>query len=221
MCPQSFLINFFERHIMKFQTLIAALALTIGASAFAQAPTDPTATPRIDQREVNQQKRIDQGVASGQLTPKEAAGLENREAKIANDEAAAKADGKVTTAERVKLKREQNRASRAIYRQKHDGQKVAPAAPTDPTATPRIDQREVNQQKRIDQGVASGQLTPKEAARLENREAKIANDEAAAKADGKVTGAERRKLQREENRASAAIKRQKHDGQKVAPVAAK
>ena len=119
---------------MKIQTLIAALAVTVGASAFAQvpaapvAPKDPMATPKIDQRQLNQQKRIDQGVASGALTPKETARLEKREAKIASNEAAAKADGKVTHSERHKLKREENRASAAIKRQKHDGQKVAPVA---------------------------------------------------------------------------------------------
>ena len=119
---------------MKIQTLIAALAVTVGASAFAQAPDapvapkDPLATPKIDQRQLNQQKRIDQGVASGALTPKETARLEKREAKIASNEAAAKADGKVTHSERHKLKREENRASAAIKRQKHDGQKVAPVA---------------------------------------------------------------------------------------------
>lgn len=119
---------------MKIQTLIAALALTVGASAFAQAPgapvvaKDPLATPKIDQRQANQQKRIDQGVASGALTPKETAKLEKREAKIEADKAVAKADGKVTRAERRKLKREENRASGAIKRQKNDAQKVAPVA---------------------------------------------------------------------------------------------
>ena len=34
----------------------------------------------------------------------------------------AKADGKVTAQERAKLRREENRTSRAIYRQKHDAQ---------------------------------------------------------------------------------------------------
>lgn len=119
---------------MKIQTLIAALALTVGASAFAQAPAapvaakDPTATPKIDQRQVNQEKRIDQGVASGALTPKETAKLEKRETRIAADKAVAKSDGKVTKAERRKLKREENRASAAIKRQKNDGQKVVPTA---------------------------------------------------------------------------------------------
>lgn len=122
---------------MNMKTLIAIAAFAVTGAAFAQAPApttaptvapNPTATPRIDQRQVNQQKRIDQGVASGQLTPKETARLQKREGKIAADEATAKADGKVTKAERKHLRREEDRASKAIYKQKHDGQKVAPAA---------------------------------------------------------------------------------------------
>ncbi|HSV53393.1 MAG TPA: hypothetical protein VLJ57_14845 [Burkholderiaceae bacterium] len=113
---------------MKPYTLIATLVLGLAGHAFAQAPSDPTATPRVDKRQARQQQRIDQGVASGQLTPKEAARLESRQAKIQQDEAAAKADGKVTGAERRQLKREQNQANRATYRQKHDRQKTAPAS---------------------------------------------------------------------------------------------
>ncbi len=82
--------------------------------------------------------------------------------------------------------------------------------------TPNLDKREANQQKRIDQGVASGQLTAKETNNLDKREAKLAANEAAAKSDGKVTRAERRKLQREANRDSAAIYKQKHDKQTAA-----
>jgi hypothetical protein len=63
-------------------------------------------------------------VASGALNEKEAARLKKREAKIAADTAAAKADGTVTKAERAKLHNEQNRASRAIGKQKHDAQKT-------------------------------------------------------------------------------------------------
>ncbi len=118
---------------MKIHTLLAALALTVaGGAVFAQAPAaapaDPLATPKIDQRQVNQQKRIDQGVSSGQLTAQETNRLDKREAKIAADEAKAKSDGKVTRAERRKLLREENHASRAIYRQKHDRQVAKPAS---------------------------------------------------------------------------------------------
>jgi hypothetical protein len=120
---------------MQAKTLIAALAFAAtSAASFAQAapaaPLTPaaTATPRIHKHAVHQQKRIAEGVESGQLTAKETARLETREAKIASDTAAAKADGSVTPAERARLHREQRQASRAIYRQKHDAQKTAPGA---------------------------------------------------------------------------------------------
>lgn len=112
---------------MKFTTLIAAVALTVGGAAFAQvpvAPKDPLATPKIDQRQANQEKRIDQGISSGALTPKETARLDKLETKIESDKLAAKADGKVTRAERRKLTREENHASRDIYRLKHNGHVV-------------------------------------------------------------------------------------------------
>lgn len=107
---------------MKVKALIVSLTLAIGGAAFAQ-----TATPNLDKREAKQQARIDQGVASGRLTPKEAARLEKREAKLAANEQAAKADGVVTRKERRRLQRQANRDSAAIYRQKHDAQKT-PAA---------------------------------------------------------------------------------------------
>lgn len=119
---------------MKIQTLIATLALTLGATAFAQvpatpvAPKDPLATPKIDQRQTNQQKRIDQGIASGSLSQKEATKLDQRETKIETDKLAAKADGQVTAAERRKLHREQSQASAAIKRQKHDKPTAVPVA---------------------------------------------------------------------------------------------
>ena len=90
-------------------------------TVFAQ---DNTATPRVDRREQRQQKRIEQGKKSGQLTPRETRHLERREAKIHRDEAKAKSDGKVTPAERRRLNREENRTSRAIYRKKHNRRTV-------------------------------------------------------------------------------------------------
>ncbi len=96
--------------------VLAATTLCLGI-AFAQQQDQ---TPRVDKRETRQQKRINQGIKSGQLTPQEAARLEKQQAKIKHDEAQAKADGKVTPKERAKLNREQNRASKNIYRKKHN-----------------------------------------------------------------------------------------------------
>lgn len=108
---------------MKFKTLVGAIAMTLAGVAMAQP-----STPNLDKREANQQKRIDQGVASGQLNAKETNRLDKREAKLNADEATAKADGKVTPAEHRKLQREAKRDSRAIHRQKHDAQTGATAA---------------------------------------------------------------------------------------------
>lgn len=97
-------------------TLLAAF-ITMASTGFSQ-----TKTPRIRHRQEHQQKRIANGVKEGNLTAGETARLETREAKIQHDKRVAKSDGKVTGAERRRLRREENRTSRAIYRQKHDAQ---------------------------------------------------------------------------------------------------
>ena len=94
---------------------IAVLTLICAMGAFSQ-----TQTPVVDARERHQQKRIEQGVKSGELTNGETRRLERQEGKIKADEMIAKSDGKVTRAERRKLNREQNRESRRIYRNKHN-----------------------------------------------------------------------------------------------------
>lgn len=96
----------------------------VGAALLALALAFPVGAAEVDQREANQQKRIAEGVENGSLTPKETANLENREAKIHNEIKTDRAanGGKLTPAERAKINREQNRASRAIYRKKHNAQ---------------------------------------------------------------------------------------------------
>ena len=105
---------------------IAAIVL---ASMFAiPAFAQNTNTPNVDKREANQQGRIANGINSGALTAKEAGNLEKREAKIVTDEQAAKADGKVTKAERAKLQHEENTASKKIYKKKHNARKETSAS---------------------------------------------------------------------------------------------
>jgi hypothetical protein len=83
----------------------------------------------------------------------------------------------------------------------------APAA----AGAPGIDQRQAAQGQRIDQGAASGQLTRREELRLERQQARIDRAENRAKADGVVTGQERKRLHAAQDAASANIARQKHD----------
>ena len=117
---------------MNIKTIAVVLALGFSATAFAQAtpaaPKDPLATPRIDKRQANQQKRIDAGVASGSLTQNEADRLQAEQARNAKREEVAKADGVVTRKERAALERREDKSSKHIARQKHDRQKTAPAS---------------------------------------------------------------------------------------------
>jgi len=77
---------------------------------------------QVDQREVNQQDRIAQGMKSGSLTAGEAAHLENNEAKIQQQKKADMAahGGHLTKSEQNQINREQNAQSHAIYRDKHN-----------------------------------------------------------------------------------------------------
>ena len=95
--------------------------ICIMAAGTAMAGTND---PVIEQRQINQERRIDQGVMSGQLTPAEAGRLEAQQARIEQREERMKSDGKLTAAERRKLDRQQNRASRNIYRKKHNLRQV-------------------------------------------------------------------------------------------------
>ena len=77
----------------------------------------------VARRSDNQQDRIANGVKSGQLTAGETSRLEHREAhinrQISRDRAAN--GGRLTAHERRQVNREQNRTSRSIYRDKHNG----------------------------------------------------------------------------------------------------
>ncbi|MBI5410041.1 MAG: hypothetical protein HZA14_11800 [Nitrospirae bacterium] len=80
-----------------------------------------TDTPVVDKKQENQEQRIEQGIASGELTKKEAVRLEREQAKIEKEEKAFKADGVLTKQERGKLHHDLNKSSRHIYKEKHDG----------------------------------------------------------------------------------------------------
>jgi len=74
----------------------------------------------IEERQERQQDRIAEGIASGSLNPREAARLEAEQGAIGAEKQAFLRDGKLGPRERAKLRRDQNRASRRIYKEKHD-----------------------------------------------------------------------------------------------------
>lgn len=73
--------------------------------------------------------------------------------------------------------------------------------------------RQREQQVRINQGVRSGELTRREAVKLEAQHHQIRREIKKARADGRITPAERAKIARKQDRLSKRIYRQKHDGQ--------
>jgi hypothetical protein len=112
-----------KRTILNFLcgAVVCAGLLPVSGFAAANIAARPK-TPAIDKREHNQQERIRQGIKSGELTRREAVRLEEQEAKIRVNEKFAKADGKITPAERERLEKELNKTSQNIYEQKHDNQ---------------------------------------------------------------------------------------------------
>jgi hypothetical protein len=106
------------KSVIKTALFAGALAM-FAVPAFSQNTTPKS---EVGKRQENQQDRIAQGVKSGQLTARETAHLEGREAAINHE---VKTDrsangGKLTPVERKQVNRQQNRASNAIYRKKHN-----------------------------------------------------------------------------------------------------
>jgi hypothetical protein len=183
--------------------LIAALvAVPVIAAA---SPHDPG----VNARQQHQQQRIEQGVRSGELTRGETHRLEAERRGIAHEARLYKADGRLSPAERADLRRDQDRASRDIYRQKHDAERRPPAAVRDPG----LNARQRDQHDRVAQGVRAGSLTKDEAKGLRAEQRTIRQEERQYKSDGVLTRAERRDLHQDLNTASRDIYSEKHDAE--------
>jgi len=99
---------------MKKLLTVAVLG-ALSLPAFAQ-----TTTPQIDQLQDRQERRIEQGVRSGELTPRETARLERGQARIREMERRALADGHISRRERAAIDSEQDRQNQLIARLKHN-----------------------------------------------------------------------------------------------------
>lgn len=110
---------------MKTRITLATAAFAVVATLSSTVVSAQTATPNINQRQANEAARINQGVASGELTKRETAKLRTEQRAIRAEKRAFKADGKVTPAERAKLRADQRAASRHIYNKKHNATKAS------------------------------------------------------------------------------------------------
>ena len=105
---------------MKFRKSVEIAAVAALSPLFFGAVA--AAEGRIGAREQNQQRRIAQGIRSGELTPRETARLENQESRLNGEIRDLRQDngGRLTPKDRRIVNRQQDRLSRHIYRQKHD-----------------------------------------------------------------------------------------------------
>ncbi len=95
--------------------------ITIAIAATSLLLINPAAAAeRPGTRQIHQQKRIHQGVESGEITRKEYRNLQREQAAIQRSKRQAWSDGQLTRKERVRLEHQQNKSSRHIYRAKHN-----------------------------------------------------------------------------------------------------
>ena len=197
------------KNTIKLSIMGAALvACTL--PVFAQnTDSAPVTGQSINNRKDNQQQRISNGVADGQLTAGETRNLEGKEASINQEERDMRKldNGKLTAGDKATINQQQNQVSNQIFKDKHN----AATLNTDPKS--EVGQRGRNQQERIAQGAQSGQLTAGETSHLENREAGINHEIAADRAanGGKLTYAERAQVNRQQNQVSKQIFKDKHN----------
>jgi hypothetical protein len=163
-------------------------------------------------RQHNQMERVRQGIASGEVTREEARRLLHEQRAVRREEAAYRSDGVLSRGERADLHRDLNRASADIARQRHDRQRVRLDAVAGDAG---IDAREARQREAIRRGIASGEITPREAERLWREQARIERSERRAEADGRISRAERVRLDRQLDNAGRHIRHEARDRQDV------
>lgn len=188
-----------------FTTSLLASALFLGLG-LAPVMAQGTNTPALDRAQQAISARIQQGMASGHITPSEARELLRRDREIDLRESRFKANGTATPQERQQLRVDVDRLGNEVERLMMNNDYVQPPGNSASTTT-GIDNRQLNISARIDDGVRSGRITRREARRLQNRERVIARHEAAYKRDGVVTPQERRQLRDELARLNADLAR--------------
>ena len=188
-----------------FTPTLLATALFMGMG-LAPVMAQGTSTPALDRAQQAISARIQQGMASGHITPSEARELLRRDREIDLRESQFKANGTATPQERQQLRVDVDRLGNEVERLMMNNSYVQPPANAAGN-TPGIDNRQLGIGQRIDEGVRSGRITQREARRLQSRERDIARHEATFKRDGVVTPQERRQLRDELARLNADVDR--------------
>lgn len=194
----------------KLKLLAASLLVSTLFAGLAPAMAQGTNTPAINNAQQVISARIQQGMATGQITPYEARELYRRDHDITVRESQYKANGNVTAQERQQLRADLDGLNAEVNRMMTNRHTVGPAA----SNTPAIDNRQFDISQRIDEGLRSGRINQREAQKLRSREREIQRHEARFKSDGVVTPRERRQLRDELTALRDEVERMMRNGRR-------
>lgn len=106
---------------MRSAAMLSVLLIALLPGAAIAAEVD--STKRVDKRQENQERRIEQGQKSGKLSKKETQRLEKGQRRVDRAEARMADDGKMTKGERKRLEKMQDKQSKRIQNQRQDENK--------------------------------------------------------------------------------------------------
>lgn len=152
---------------------------------------------------------LQQGVANGTVSEKEAAKLLDQQSRIAKEIGNAQADGVITAEEQRKIRMMQLGASLGIH-QATSSRELSSLGRD--RATTQAQAQQVGQ---IANGIRSGELTGREASSLLSNQANISRDMAQARSDGKVDLSERLRIGLQQSQAGRDIQNQSRDFEKA------
>lgn len=109
-----------EVHMVRILSIAVCFSVAAVLLFASFASARPNYHRQIDQRQWNQERRIHQGIALGQLTPWEVAHLKREQARIRLIEAQFMRDGRLSARERAILNHELNRAGLHIFGSRHN-----------------------------------------------------------------------------------------------------
>jgi len=105
------------------KNLIGASLVVLLCSATAAMADHDLRDAGINERQHRIAQRIDQGFRSGELTPREFHWLRHEAREIERVEYYFRADGRLSRWEREELHARLDQLSRAVFREKHDGER--------------------------------------------------------------------------------------------------
>jgi len=109
--------------IKTLSALLTVAVMSIATPSFADGNWDANHPRRaeVNDRLANQNRRVDNGVANGKLTPGQANQIHREDHAIRNEERADAAahGGHITKPEQRQINRQENHVSRQIHAEKH------------------------------------------------------------------------------------------------------